>query len=60
MALKSIWSVTMQVTARDAVVNATANPITHDLIDSSVRALAVHGKQVPRRRYEAHLNLSQC
>lgn len=40
----------MQVTAKEAVVIATSTPITHDLVDSSVRALAVHGKHAPKRR----------
>jgi glycine/D-amino acid oxidase-like deaminating enzyme len=39
------------VSAKDAVVVTTATPITHGLVDSSVRALAVHGKHFPRRRY---------
>jgi len=40
----------VQVNARDAVVVTTGTPITHDLVDSSIRAVAVHGKQFPKRR----------
>jgi len=47
----------MQVSAKDAVVIATATPITHNLVDSGVRALAVHGKHSPKRR-QAAFNMS--
>lgn len=40
----------LQVKAKDAVVLATGTPITNNLVDSSVRAISVHGKQVLRRR----------
>ena len=40
-----------QVTARDGVVLATGCPITKNLLDSAFTAMAVHGKQFPRRRY---------
>lgn len=40
----------MQVIARNGVVIATGCPITKNLVDSAVTAIAVHGKQYPRRR----------
>ena len=40
----------VQVTVKDAVVLATGCPITKNLIDSAVTAIAVHGKQYPKRR----------
>ena len=39
-----------QVTAKDAVVLATGCPITKNLFDSAICAVAVHGKQYPKRR----------
>ena len=40
----------LQVTAKDAVVLATGCPITKNLFDSAIAAVAVHGKQYPKRR----------
>lgn len=39
-----------RVTASQAVVVATGVPITSNLVDSAVHAIALHGKQVVRRR----------
>ncbi len=47
---KTCWCAE-QVTARDGVVLATGCPITKNLLDSAFTAMAVHGKQFPRRRY---------
>jgi glycine/D-amino acid oxidase-like deaminating enzyme/nitrite reductase/ring-hydroxylating ferredoxin subunit len=44
----------------DDVVIATATPITHNLVDSGVRALAVHGKHTPKRRYAVAMSLPTC
>lgn len=49
-----------KVIAKDAVVIATATPITHNLVDSGVRALAVHGKHAPKRRYAIAMTLPDC
>lgn len=48
------------VHAKDAVVIATGTPITHNLVDSGVRALAVHGKHAPKRRYATAMTLPDC
>ena len=40
----------LQVTARDAAVIATAQPITKDIADSLAHTAAIHSKSVARRR----------
>ena len=44
----------MQVTARDAVLVATAQPITKDLADSVAHTVAIHSKTFPKRRSAPH------
>ena len=39
-----------QVSAPDGVVLATGCPITKNLVDSAISAIAIHGKQYPKRR----------
>lgn len=39
-----------KVEASQAYVNATASPVTSNLIDSAAHVLALHGKQHVRRR----------
>ncbi|DBB18648.1 TPA: hypothetical protein ACH3X3_000265 [Trebouxia sp. C0006] len=48
-----------KVTARDGVVLATGCPITKNLLDSAFTAMAVHGKQFPRRRYAVALEIAK-
>ena len=40
----------MQVTAREAVLVATAQPITKDLADSLAHTAAIHSKSFAKRR----------
>lgn len=40
----------MQVTAREAVLVATAQPITKDLADSIAHTAAIHSKSFAKRR----------
>lgn len=51
-----------QVTANDAAVVATAQPITKDLADSVAHTAAIHSKNFARRRYAeaAHHNTAMA
>lgn len=53
----SVGVVHWQVTARDAVLVATAQPITKDLADSVAHTAAIHSKTFPKRRSAAHTSL---
>ncbi|KAL3131019.1 hypothetical protein ABBQ38_000341 [Trebouxia sp. C0009 RCD-2024] len=46
-----------KVTARDAVLVATAQPITKDLADSVAHTVAIHSKTFPKRRYAITLSV---
>lgn len=49
----------LQVTARDAVLVATAQPITKDLADSVAHTAAIHSKSFAKRR-SATLHHMSC
>ncbi|KAK9806202.1 hypothetical protein WJX72_005142 [[Myrmecia] bisecta] len=46
-----------KVAASGAVVVATGVPITSNLVDSAIHAIALHGKQVVRRRFAVGLKV---
>ena len=46
-----------QVTAREAVLVATAQPITKDVADSLAHTVAIHSKSFAKRRHETSIPL---